>query len=103
MKYRVASIDAAQYPRLLITFDDGFSGAYDFSALIRENALFAPLKDTHLFSQVNIDQSGRRFGWALDDPGHEIDLCADATRIELETLSVNAMAREYAASLLAAE
>ncbi|MEY3526292.1 MAG: hypothetical protein RI997_401, partial [Pseudomonadota bacterium] len=27
----------------------------------------------------------------------------DATRIELETLSVNAMAREYAASLLAAE
>ena len=88
MKYRVASIDAAQYPRLLITFDDGFSGAYDFSALIRE---------------VNIDQGGRRFGWALDDPGHEIDLCADATRIELETLSVNAMAREYAASLLAAE
>lgn len=103
MKYRITSVDAAQYPRLLITFDDGFSGAYDFSALIQENALFAALNDPNLFSQVTIDQGGRRFGWALDDPGHEIDLCADATRIELETLSVNTMAREYAASLLAAE
>src|SRR3712207_8533441 len=43
--YRIASVEAVRYRVLRITFDDGFSGAYDLTDLIAEGSMFAPLKD----------------------------------------------------------
>ena len=103
MKYRIKNVEAVRYPVLRVTFDDGVSGEYDLSDLIARGPIFARLKDKEYFKTVAVGEHGHTFGWNLDDEGHEIDFCPDATRIHLETQKVEALAEQYRVSRSAAE
>ncbi len=103
MNYRIADVSVVRYPVLQVTFDDGLSGEYDLSHLIAKGPVFEPLKDEAFFAQVAVDPQGGTFGWNLNDPGHEIDFCPDATRIKIEEQKVNELADRYRASHAAAE
>jgi Protein of unknown function (DUF2442) len=95
MNYRIKSVEVVRYPILRVTFDDGLSGEYDLSDLIAEGPMFAPLKDKAYFQTVAVGEHGHTFGWNLDDIGHEIDFCPDATRILIETQKVEELAKRY--------
>ena len=82
--YRIKSVEVVRYPVLCVTFDDGLSGEYDLTDLIERGPIFAAPKDEAYFRTVAVDEYGHTFGWNLDDLGHEIDFCPDATRIQIE-------------------
>jgi len=103
MKYRIMSVEVVRYPVLRVTFDDGLSGEYDLSEMIATGPALARLKDPAYFNTVAVADHGQAFGWNLDDIGHEIDFCADATRIQIETQKVEEMADRYRSSRSAAE
>ena len=71
-----------------MTLDDGHSGEYDLTDLIERGPIFAAPKDEAYFRTVAVDEYGHTFGWNLDDLGHEIDFCPDATRIQIEMQKV---------------
>ncbi len=103
MNYRIKSVEVVRYPVLRVTFDDGLSGEYDLSDLIARGPVFAPLKDKAFFDKVSVGEHGHTFGWNLDDLGHEIDFCPDATRIRIETQKVEELAEHYRLNRSAAE
>lgn len=103
MNYRIKSVEVVRYPVLRVTFDDGLSGEYDLSDLIAKGQVFAPLKDKAYFNTVAVGEHGHTFGWNLDDIGHEIDFCPDATRIRIETQKVEELAERYRLTQSAAE
>ncbi len=103
MNYRIKNVEVARYPVLRVTFDDGLSGEYDLSDLIVSGPVFAPLKDEAYFGTVAVADYGHSLGWNLDDCGHEIDFCPDATRILIETQKIEELAGCYALSRSAAE
>ena len=101
--YRIESVEVVRYPVLRVTFDDGLSGEYDLTDLIADGPAFAPLKDEAYFRTVAVGEYGHTFGWNLDDLGHEIDFCPDATRIQIEMQKVEELANRYQRSRPAAE
>jgi len=104
--YRIKSVEVVRYPVLRVTFDDGLSGEYDLTDMIAKGPAFAPLKDESYFknvANVAVGDHGHTFGWNLDDIGHEIDFCPDATRIRIETQKVEELAEHYRLSRSAAE
>jgi hypothetical protein len=103
MNYRIKSVEVVRYPVLRVTFDDGLSGEYDLSDLIATGSAFARLKDQAYFNTVTVGDHGHTFGWNLDDIGHEIDFCPDATRIQIETQKAEELAEHYRLSRPAAE
>ena len=103
MKYRIKSVEAARYPVLRVTFDDGLSGEYDLGDLIARGQAFARLKDEAFFKTVSVGDHGHTFGWNLNDLGHEIDFCPDATRILIETQKAEELAEHYRMTQSAAE
>ena len=103
MKYRIKNVEVLRYPVLRVTFDDGLSGEYDLSDLIANGPAFARLKDRDYFNTVAVGDHGHTFGWNLNDMGHEIDFCPDATRIRIETQKVEEMADRHALNRPAAE
>ena len=103
MKYRIKNVEVVRYPVLRITFDDGLSDDYDLTDLIAGGPAFARLKDEAYFKTVSVGEHGHTFGWNLNDLGHEIDFCPDATRILIETQKVEEMAGRYHPSRSAGE
>ena len=103
MQYRIKNVEVIRYPVLRVTFDDGLSGEYDLSELIERGPMFAPLKDEAYFNTVAVGEHGHTFGWNLDDIGHEIDFCPDATRIRIETQKVEELTERFRLSRSAAE
>ena len=103
MKYRIKNVEVVRYPVLRVTFDDGLSGEYDLTNLIANGPMFVRLKDEAYFKTVSVGEHGHTFGWSLDDLGHEIDFCPDATRIRIETQKVEELASRYQMSRSAAE
>jgi len=103
MNYRIKNVEVVRYPVLRVTFDDGLSGEYDLSDLIADGPAFARLKDKDYFNTVAVGDHGHTFGWNLDDVGHEIDFCPDATRIRIETQKAEELAEQYRQSRSAAE
>jgi uncharacterized protein DUF2442 len=103
MKYRIENVEAVRYPVLRVTFDDGLSGEFDLSDLIATGPAFKRLKDPSYFNTVAVGEHGHTFGWNLDELGHEIDFCPDATRILIETQKVEQLAEHHRSTLSAAE
>lgn len=103
MNYRIADVKLVRYPVLQVTFDDGLAGQYDLTDLIARGPIFEPLRDPAYFAQVAVAPYGHSFGWNLDDEGHEIDFCPDATRIIIEEQQIAELAERYRASRSAAE
>jgi hypothetical protein len=103
MNYRIKSVEVVRYPVLRVIFDDGLSGEYDLADLIADGPAFAPLKDAAYFNTVSVGEHGYTFGWNLNELGHEIDFCPDATRILIETRKVEELAERYKLKRSAAE
>jgi hypothetical protein len=103
MKYRIKNVEVVRYPVLRVTFDDGLSGEYDLTELIATGPAFERLKDKAYFDTVSVGERGHTFGWDLDNLGHEIDFCPDATRILIETQKVDELANRYQRTRSAAE
>lgn len=103
MKYRIEDVEAVRYPVVRVTFDDGLSGEYDLTGSTGRGETPSPLKDPAYFKTVAVGPDGRSFGWNLDEVGHEIDFCPDATRITIESAIVEQLAANYAANRSAAE
>lgn len=62
---------------LRITYDDGMAISVELEAVIEKGGVYAPLADWDVFSQARPDSRGRAIVW----PG-DVDMCADALRIE---------------------
>lgn len=103
MNYSIADVSVVRYPVLKVTFNDGLSGEYDLTDLITRGPVFEPLRNPEYFAQVAVAPYGHSFGWNLQDEGHEIDFCPDATRIRIEEQKVAELAERYSANRSAAE
>lgn len=101
--YRIKSVEVVRYPVLRITFDDDLCGEYDLTDLIARGPVFAPLKNEAYFRTVAVGGYGHTFGWNLDDLGHEIDFCPDATRILIGAQKVEELATRHRMRRPAAE
>jgi hypothetical protein len=102
-RYAVKNVEAVRYPVLRIVFEDGLTGEIDLSETISSGEMFAPLKDPTYFKGVALAEGGHSFGWNLDVIGDEIDFCADAARIEIETKIVEETAQRHRQRPTAAE
>ena len=63
--------------RVRLQFADGAVRAADFSGIIAQGGVFAPLSDPAFFAQAAIAEDGRVLAW----PG-ELEFCADALYFE---------------------
>ena len=103
MMNRIKSVSAVRYPIVRVEYSDGFAGTFDLTDVIAGGVMFDRLKDEAFFKTVAVGRHGLSFGWSLDDVGHEIDFCPDATRIVIETQAVEALAAQYRTTHVAAE
>jgi hypothetical protein len=102
-RYALGKVEVVKYPILRLVFEDGLTGEIDFGAKIAVGGVFAPLRDPEYFKQVAVADGGHSFGWNLDSLGNEIDFCADAARINIETKTVERLADEHRSRSTAAE
>lgn len=103
MEYRIQSVEVVRYPVVRVTFADGLIAEVDLTCDIADDGTFSALRDPALFATVAMDPSGRSFGWRCDQPGFEIDVCADWARIRAETSVVEGLAENHRKRLTAAE
>ncbi|MEX2140792.1 MAG: DUF2442 domain-containing protein [Pirellulales bacterium] len=78
--HRLISAEPSSDYILRLLYADSASFEVDIRPLIDKGGVFAPLADRALFAQVRIGEGGRYVEW----PG-EVDLCADALRLEGQT------------------
>jgi hypothetical protein len=64
--YFVTHVDVADTQRVLLTFEDGTTGAVDLSDLIARGGVFAPLREPSYFRQVRVDPEGGTIIWPND-------------------------------------
>ncbi len=80
---RIVSVDASAPPLVRLTFADGYVAALNFQRLLDIGKVFEPLRDPKLFHTAHPGSGGSSLEWIAPDGG-EIDLCADALRMEAE-------------------
>jgi hypothetical protein len=102
-RYALSKVETVKYPVLRLVFEDGLTGEIDLGNKIAVGGPFAPLRDPEYFKQVAVAEGGHSFGWNLEAIGHEIDFCADAARIDIETKMVETMAQSHRDRSTAAE
>jgi hypothetical protein len=66
-----------------LTFADGYKATMDLQQLLDIGKIFEPLRDPELFRTAHPGSGGSSLEWIAPD-GSEIDLCADALRMEAE-------------------
>jgi hypothetical protein len=64
--YFVTHVDVLDKQRLLLTFEDGTTGAVDLSDLIARGGVFALLREPSYFRQVRVDPDGGTIIWPND-------------------------------------
>ena len=79
----IVAVDASNPPIVDVTFADGYKASFDFRGLPDEGEIFAPLRDPTLFRTAHPGSAGGSLEW-LTPEGDEIDLCADALRMQAE-------------------
>ena len=79
----IVAVDASNPPIAVLTFADGYKATFNFQGLPDEGEIFAPLRDPALFRTAHPGSGGGSLEWITPE-GDEIDLCADALRMEAE-------------------
>ena len=79
----IVSVEIANPPVVTLAFADGFKAALDLQRLLDTGKVFLPLRDPEFFRTAHPGNGGRSLEWITPD-GDEIDLCADALRMEAE-------------------
>lgn len=80
---QIVLVDAANPPVAVLTFADGYRASVDLQRLLDIGKVFTPLRDPNFFRTAHAGSGGRSLEW-LTSEGDEIDLCADALRMEAE-------------------
>jgi hypothetical protein len=80
---RIAKVEVPEFPRVRLTFADGFIATLDFSSRLEIGKAFAQLRDPTFFATAHIGANGASLEWITTE-GDEIDFCADALRMEAE-------------------
>lgn len=71
------------FPVVELTFADGYKASMNLQYLLDKGKVFLPLRDESFFRTAHPGSSGGSLEWLTAD-GDEIDLCADALRMEAE-------------------
>jgi hypothetical protein len=66
-----------------LTYEDGFKATLNLRRLLDIGKVFTPLRDPSFFRTAHPGSGGASLEWITPD-GSEIDLCADALRLEAE-------------------
>ena len=80
---RIVAVNAAKSPLVELTFADGYKATLDLQRLLDAGKVFAPLRDEAFFRTAHPGSHGASLEW-VTPAGDEIDLCADALRMEAE-------------------
>jgi hypothetical protein len=80
---KIISVEITNPPIATLTFADGYKATFDFQRLLDEGKVFTPLQDPDFFRTAHPGSGGSSLEW-LTPEGDEIDLCADALRMEAE-------------------
>lgn len=80
---RIVDVSTPRFPIALLTFADGRRAEFDFGWLVDSGPAFAPLKDPSVFANAHPGSGGASLEW-ITPQGEEIDLSADALRMEAE-------------------
>jgi Protein of unknown function (DUF2442) len=80
---RIIAVEVAEPPVVTLTFADGFKTTLNLQRLLDAGKVFEPLRDPALFRTAHPGSGGSSLEWITPDVG-EIDLCADALRMEAE-------------------
>ena len=80
---RIVAVDASSSPHVVLTFADGYEAKLNLQCLLDVGKIFAPLRDSAFFRTAHPGNGGSSLEWLTPD-GEEIDLCADALRMEAE-------------------
>jgi hypothetical protein len=80
---KIVSVEITNPPVATLTFADGYKATFDFQRLLDRGKIFTPLRDPEFFRTAHPGVGGRSLEWLAPDGG-EIDLCADALRMEAE-------------------
>jgi hypothetical protein len=80
---RIVVVEVAGPPVLVLTFADGFKATMNLQRLLDTGKVFEPLRNPEFFSTAHPGSGGHSLEWIAPD-GSEIDLCADALRMEAE-------------------
>lgn len=78
MRNVIVQVEPRPGRQLWLAYEDGASGEVSIADMCGEEGVFSRFPDETFFRQVRIGERGRYLEW----PG-EIDLCADALRMEL--------------------
>ncbi len=78
---KVASVEAIDDLRLLVTFHNKTQKIYDCTALL-SNKAFLPLKDSFLFKMVKTDQGGYGISWNDEIDVSESELWINGNLVE---------------------
>ena len=80
---RIVAVRIPDYPVAALTFDDGFEASFDLGWLVESGPAFSVLRDPALFATAHPGSGGASLEWIGRD-GEEMDLSADALRMEAE-------------------
>ena len=80
---RIVSVEISDPPAVILTFADGYKATFDLQRLLDEGKVFLPLRDPEFFRTAHPGSGGVSLEWITSE-GEEIDLCADALRMEAE-------------------
>jgi hypothetical protein len=80
---RIVGVDVPKFPKVKLTFADGYKATFDFTKRLKRGAMMAPLRRPSLFRTAHPGSSGGSLEW-IGPNGEEIDFCADSLRMEAE-------------------
>jgi hypothetical protein len=80
---KIVAVEITNPPVATLTFADGYTATFDFQRLLDKGNVFTPLRDPDFFRTAHPGSGGSSLEW-LTPAGDEIDLCADALRMEAE-------------------
>ena len=79
----IVSVGVPAFPVAELTFADGFRTTMNLQHLLDVGKVFEPLRNEEFFRTAHPGPLGSSLEWLMPD-GYEIDLCADALRMEAE-------------------
>lgn len=80
---QIVSVEVPSPPMVALTFADGLKATLDLQRLLDVGKVFEPLGEAAFFCTAHPGSGGRSLEWITAE-GAEIDLCADALRMEAE-------------------
>ena len=79
----IVLVEVPNPPVVILTFADGYKAEFNLQRLLEVGKVFTPLRNPEFFRTAHPGNNGGSLEWITPE-GQEIDLCADALRMEAE-------------------